>query len=760
MKKFSPGSITGLVTAIVALALTPSLAFMIYSGYSGAQSNIVEAKATALRSVRHIARQQAILVNSARAMMLTLSNLAEIESKKPEECAFLLHDLALRDPVYTEIRLCDPEGNTLAASTPDAAELSAEMRNHIRVAAGGNAFTLHALSRDNDDAPSLACLYPVRRHGQTTSVLLALLRISVPEPDLAMLQANHASCLQIADRRGSPVFSHAFTDSDTSPACAQGDAWEKQSSSPLRHGLLQNNNEHYVAFEKLFLEEEDTPSLSVSLLIPTSIAAFRIRDRVITNFALLSGAICLAFAVTWKLYDIGVRTPIGKMLTVAGLIKEGLLGASFAKNDFIAQELNILADALNTMVHSLEQRNRELIAARDEVSAAGRMKSEFLANLSHEIRTPMNAILGMSYLAKNSELQEEQVRYLDAIQEEANKLLAMINDILDLSKIEAAAVSIENVPFSLSEVLHKVLREAEGESQKKSVVFSVFGAETVPESLLNGDPLRLSHVLSTLLTHAVTHSTQVILRITCSPEENGRATIVMHFAINVHAGDEEANKGFAKSLKNGIMGLHEQRQGLHLAIAHNVVSLMRGKLEIQNTSGVGVLIAIRLPFSRVETKSLAPSRREEPKTDDAGDAMPAADTNFSMDIKNIRVLLVEDNRINQQIIKEGLTNAGASVRTASNGFEALALLDDTFGEIPYHVVLMDLQMPELDGAATTRRLRMKERLKTLPVIAMSAHDVSGEWRQYREAGINDYVIKPIHMPSLIHLIGKWTRSSG
>lgn len=140
--------------------------------------------------------------------------------------------------------------------------------------------------------------------------------------------------------------------------------------------------------------------------------------------------------------------------------------------------------------------------------------------------------------------------------------------------------------------------------------------------------------------------------------------------------------------------------------------------------------------------------------------MPAADTNFSMDIKNIRVLLVEDNRINQQIIKEGLTNAGASVRTASNGFEALALLDDTFGEIPYHVVLMDLQMPELDGAATTRRLRMKERLKTLPVIAMSAHDVSGEWRQYREAGINDYVIKPIHMPSLIHLIGKWTRSSG
>jgi signal transduction histidine kinase len=753
MKQFFPGSITGLVTGIVALALVPCVGFMIYSGYADARADSEEAKAAVLRVVSGIARQQELRLQSAHSLLLALADLPELAVGDPAARAAAFADLARSAQLNADIFLCDTQGGVLAADFSDAEEISGGMREIVRAVAGGAASAVRDLAwKDARGETALASLLPVRRHGQTSAVLLASLRLSPSASDHDALSAGRALCLRIEDGQGDSVFTRSFA-GDTD-ACGRSGEQNLPAASPLRRGVLQDGDDRHVAFAKVFADKGESPALIVSARFAEPGVFSRMRARLLTNIVLLSGAVCLAFVITWKLYDAGLRTPIGNVLAVAGRIREGRFVAPVPA-EFIARELNILAEALNTMMRSLDKRNRELIAARDSATAAAAMKSEFLANLSHEIRTPMNAVLGTVYLAKNSGLGEEQLQYVTAIQEEANKLLAMINGILDFSRIETGTASMETVSFSLPEVLRKLVRDSEEEALKKGVEFSAVEQGEAPESL-EGDPLRLSRMLSTFLGHALLHGKRVTVRAGCSPQGDAAAQAVVHVAINVYTGSEEENANFAKSLKTepAAAGSVLRGQGISLAIAHTLLRLMRGTLEVHSAPDGGVTVAIRLPFFHGSAGAMSRGMEKTP-----GGGAPQADDAGAAGVRNMHILLVEDNRVTRRILKDGLSAAGASVRTASNGFEALALLDDMLGESPYHVVLMDLQMPELDGVAATRRLRLDERFRTLPVIAMSSRDLSGEWQQYQQAGIDDYIIKPISMPSLVNLIGKWTRVS-
>ena len=782
MKISLPGSIKGLVTFIVALALMPALILMVYSGYSAAMADIDELRQAALRSVKNIARQQTVLVENTRVLLLTLSNLAEIRDKDISACSVLLRNLALHAPVYADIRLCDADGNTLASSSPDPPELSEPVRGQIRAAASGDSFAVQEMARHaNHKAPLINCLFPVRQDGRTTGVLLASIIVHVPVAELAKLKANPKEYLHIVDKREHIVFAYppiaGLEDpEDRAPRCP----WREVAESPLRSGLIQSGEGQDIAFEKLFLGEEKKPGLTVSLNISTSAIFDRMLAGIITDILLLLGAAGFALAVAWRLGNSSLRAPMRRFLDAADRIKEGDLSTRIPKN-FIAWELNILADSLSSMTQSLEARDHELVAARDAATAASTAKSEFLANMSHEIRTPMNAILGMAYLAKNSELTERQRNYLDTIQEEAGKLLAVINDILDFSKIEAGKVHIETVSFALPRLLQEVIRTTEDEAKRKSVKLSSVLDPDLPE-YLTGDPLRLSQALSAILSHAVKYAAQGRVSFRCTPEGDEKPAGTLIFAI-AYAGSDEDNAEIARSFaEESDAGDHagpESGPRLSLAIARNLVRLMRGTLEVRTGSGADVAVQISLPFAVA-----GPEAAETPRVEDAaapgagqernaeppqaspagGDDSPAGDadaparagdTRPQTNLKNARILLVEDNLINQQIAEEILTSAGAFVRTASNGLEALALLDEMPKGAPYHMVLMDLQMPELDGFAATRRLRLDDRFKNLPVIAMTAHNLANEWRQCREAGMNDYITKPIDVPVLLNVIGRW-----
>ena len=773
MKPSLPGSIKSVVTIIVALALMPSLALMIYSGYSGARADVEDVNRATLRSARNIARQQVTLVESTRILLLTLSHLADVRELNARDSSILFQNIVLQTPIYADIRLCDTDGNTLAASAA-AGDLPEIVRGQIRAAAASEeAFAVRELAgHNNNAAPLINCLFPVRRDGQTLGVLLASIIVHVPAAELAKLEADSVEFLHIVDKQGHAIFVYPHVDGPRQEEdCVISCLWKEVGASSLHYGLVQRSEHRHIAFEKLFLEGGKETDLTIFLSISTSAIFERMRTRIIKDVLLLLGVAGFAVAVTGKLCNASLRIPVRKLLDAANRIKKGDLSTRIPEN-FVATELNILAKSLNSMTQSLETRDQELIAARDAASDASTAKSEFLANMSHEIRTPMNAILGMAYLAKNSELTQRQSGYLDNIQEEAGKLLATINDILDFSKIEAGKVQIETVSFALPGVLEKVLRAAEDEARRKALGFSSSLSPELPE-YLEGDPLHLSQVLSSFLSHAVKWTEQGEVSFHCAPTVGAATEETLVFAISCTgggAGSEELALLALEDARAEDTAGFENGQSLGLTIARRLVRLMHGTVEVQAGPETGIAVRILLPFSRTAAPETAAERNAAPPEaplpgGEGGDAEAAPQKRESGDahpadltrLKNARILLVEDNLINQQIAEEILTSAGVSVRIASNGLEALALLNEMPRGDPYHMALMDLQMPELDGFAATRRIRLDERFKNLPIIAMTAHSMTTEWQQCRDVGMNDYITKPIDVPVLLGVISKWMR---
>ena len=772
MKLPLPASIKGLVTFIVALSLMPALALMLYSGYSGVQEDIDGVGQSTLRSARNIARQQTLLVENTRVLLLALSNLSEIREKKSGPCSILFQNLLLHTPAYADVRLFDVVGNVLASGTPSGGEVPESIRLRIREAAISlQDFSVLDICRTSPRAtPVINCLLPVRENGRTLSVLMLSVIIHVPADELDKLASQRIASLHILARNGNDIFSYPPENSEFSgnyqPVSA---VWEQVRILPDAFGISKENADTHVAFEKLSLSNANEPDLTVLLGLSTQIIREHVYRRGLTNIFLMLGVAAFALAVTWKVCNTHLLVPVLRLLDTANRIREGEPSAHAPKN-FLAEEMNLLSDSLNSMTHALAVRGNELIAARDAATAAGAVKSEFLANMSHEIRTPMNAILGMTYLARNSELSDRQRNYLDSIHEEAGKLLALINAILDFSKIEAGKVHIEAVSFSLPGMLREVLKEAEEVAQRNGVEFASILESELP-TVLKGDPLHLSQALAAVLNRAVVQAGGSDITFYCGVEQDGVAGSRLVFTISrlgENAAEDIADTIFAVERADDAFVVLDSGTDLNISIARNLVLLMQGSMRTRIVPEVGASIIISIPLTMSDTD--VPSAGGEEALEmlppsEGGRSLAVGGTGASqtlahrpVNLQNIRVLLVEDNQINQQIAEEILIGAGASVLTTSNGVEALKALEAMPGSAPYHVVLMDLQMPELDGFAATRQLRLNERFTTIPVIAMTAHSIADEWEQCQQAGMQDYISKPIDVPKFLACIDKWAHS--
>jgi PAS domain S-box-containing protein len=438
----------------------------------------------------------------------------------------------------------------------------------------------------------------------------------------------------------------------------------------------------------------------------------------------------------------GKTKAIGVGRELEGLAKDGRIFPM----ELTVTEMALHGDRMFVgLVRDITERRRaqeETKLARQAAEEANRTKSDFLANMSHEIRTPMNAIIGMTHLAQKTNPTAKQKEYLTKIGNAAEALMGIINDILDFSKIEAGKLDLECITFSLDAVLNNIEDMIGIKAGDKGVKMSLSVLPDVPRTLI-GDPLRLGQILINLVNNAVkfTASGEVTIQVMNVPDapEPGRLT----FSVR------DTGIGMTKEQVSRLFQPFNQADtsitrkyggtGLGLAISKQLCEIMGGDIRVESEPGKGSTFIVTAQFGvSEETLSVAAQPQHA----------------LALTAKSLvgrKVLLVEDNEINRDLAVELLSDMGMLVTLAENGQEGVErIIAETFD-----LVLMDIQMPVMDGLTATKLIRGGERFRNLPIIAMTAHAMSGDRERSLEAGMNDHITKPINPSRLRETLIQW-----
>ncbi|SMF12919.1 PAS domain-containing hybrid sensor histidine kinase/response regulator [Desulfovibrio gilichinskyi] len=433
-----------------------------------------------------------------------------------------------------------------------------------------------------------------------------------------------------------------------------------------------------------------------------------------------------------RLFENEVRIRGGKGLTMQWSLSR-LLGTT-------GDSLGVLAVGQDITDRKIFE--AELCEARDAAEEANRAKSEFLANMSHEIRTPISAIIGMSELTLCTDLDEEQKGYLVTVRKAAESLLSIINDILDLSKIEARKMELRLEDFDLFDMLEKQRSVLRVQAEEKGIELRTTISNTVSRCYI-GDSLRLGQIIMNLAGNSIKFTDKGYVEVSVDNIGSWEDGEILQFTVKdtgIGISEDKAEKLFESFVQlNAGYSKKHPGSGLGLAISRQLVEMMGGKISFSSKVGWGCefIFTVKLQFSEGScVEDVAELVEEE---EDLTRSTAAA-----------RVLLAEDNATNQIFISHFLTERGFKIETAENGIEVLEMLES---RDQFDVILMDVQMPEMDGVQATKMIR--DAGNDIPIIALTAYAMEGDKEKFLDSGMDAYASKPVNIDELVFLINKY-----
>ncbi len=648
-------------------------------------------------------------------------------------------------------------GITPTAPSSLPRELLADLRRLAAVANGKPALT--QLQHDRNDQPVfyLALLLPDGRLGVgvlNTDYIIQL------QKQIAFGKQGHAAIVDATGR----IIAHPFAswvarseDISAVPvvqAMMHGETGVGQFYSPAMNGMM-------VAGYSV------VPQTGWGVMVPQPTAELKLRAAQVNQLAMIVAfaAFAAAALLSWLLATYLAR-PVRQVADTAEAVLAGNDSASTPEfRGLVPREIHRMRVAFNTMLDEFRQRNADTTLALRQAETSSGAKSQFLANMSHEMRTPLHGVMGMIELLQQTELSPMQVHYVRGARQSGETLLALIDDVLDLSKIEAGKVELENEPFYLPSLAHDTLTMFADLAQSKGLRLTASVSDGLT-LMVRGDAHRLRRILTNLVANALKFTAEGGVAIRMSSVGRDAEQVLLHCEV------ADTGIGIPEAKQQAIFEAFSQADssttrryggtGLGLSIARQLCHLMWGEIGVNSVPGAGSTFWFRVRLETAPGVALpvpvARETRERSKSASGRSFVSAAQRSFEAALARlgrgvIHILLVEDNMISMRVTQALLESIGCRVTPARNGIEALAAYQDGV----FDVVLMDCQMPDMDGYEAARAIRQIEapRGQSTPIIALTANALVGSREASLAAGMDDQLTKPLTLADLSNRLLQW-----